>query len=395
VLAVENRVAVRGSGGLGQRLRSSPGLLLCGVLITATLLLVLRPPWTMTDLAVYRRGAGELLHRQSLYVDLPTFPFTYPPFAALCFVPLYLIGRAPAIVVGTAVSLLAYAGTIDLLGRRLALSTTQIRLFLVGGLCFEPIWHTLALGQVNLYLAALVTVDAFVLPARHRGWLVGLAAGIKLVPGVFVLYFLLQRNWRAVLQSAAGLLGTIVVGWLAAPADSTKYWTKLFFSTDHVRGVAYVGNQSLNGGLVRLTRNEHPPTGWYVALAVCAVALGALAARRQLRAGRDAAAFVCIAMVGLLVSPISWTHHWVWLVPAVMVLAAGRHWIGAAAVTAVGVIAPMWFTPATDLREFHHSWWQAALCLSYAAAAVWFLARLAAEPAGPRPRPAAAQAQPV
>lgn len=340
------------------------------------LLLALRPPWTMTDLGVYRRGAGEVLHGHSLYIDLPTLPFTYPPFAAVLFVPLQVIGRGPAIVAATAASVGAYGWLLRLVGRQLRFSPWTIRLVTILGLCFEPIWHTLALGQVNLYLALLVALDALSLPARHRGWLVGVAAGIKLVPGIFVLYFLLQRNWRAALQAFFGFLGTVAIGWLATSSDSTKYWTKLFFSTDHVRGVAYVGNQSLNGDLVRLMHNEHPPTAAYAALALLALGLGACAARNQLRQGDQAAALVCVAIVGLLVSPISWSHHWVWLVPAAMVLVAKRAWASAAFLTVVAVAAPMWFTPATQLREFHHNWWQAALCLTYAAAGIWFLVRM-------------------
>lgn len=354
-----------------------PGILVGAAAVVAALVLVFRAHWTMTDLGVYRRGGGQLLHGSSLYVDTPALPYTYPPFSAVLFVPLYLAGAAAAAVM-TAGSVAAYGWIVWSVGRRLSLSSKVIACLGLLGLATEPIWHTLTLGQVNLLLALLVVFDVFVLPPRYRGWLIGIAAGIKLVPAVFVFYYLLKRDWRAVRQSAFGGLASILIGFAATPSDSMKYWTKLFFSTDHVRGVAYVGNQSLNGDLVRLLKNEHPPTALYAGLAVLALLLGVAAARQQLQRDDDVAALVCIAVAGLLVSPISWTHHWVWLVPASMVLVARGLWWSAAGIGVITLVAPMWFTPATQLREFHQVWWQAALCLSYAFAGLWFLFRLTA-----------------
>jgi alpha-1,2-mannosyltransferase len=57
--------------------------------------------------------------------------------------------------------------------------------------------------------------------------------------------------------------------------------------------------------------------------------LGIAAARRQLRIGDDVAALTAVAVGGLLASPLSWTHHWVWGVPAIMVLVSRRHWVTA------------------------------------------------------------------
>lgn len=335
----------------------------------------LRARWDMVDLAVYRRGAGDVYHSTSLYGDPAPLPFTYPPFAAGLFVVLLGLGAVGALVAVLGISAVAYAFVMVVVCRRLGFSDRLVPVVLVSGVGLEPVWRTLALGQVNLFLAALVVADALVVSGRRRGWLVGLAAGIKLVPGIFVVYFALQRDWPAIRRSLIGFAATIVAGLLLARDASETYWTKLFFSTDHFHGVAYVSNQSLNGILVRLVHREHPPTWAYLLLAVAAVALATIAAARQLRSGDQIAALTCVAIGGLLASPISWTHHWVWLAPAILVLAARRQWISAAALSAVTVVAPMWFTPNTHLREFHHTWWHALLCASYALAGIWFLLR--------------------
>lgn len=377
---VSHHTAMRSQRLLGRASANWLALALAIAVTTVALATRARSWHSLTDLAVYRRGAGYILNSTSLYADHPGLPFTYPPFSAVIFVPLELIGRVPAIATIIALNLAAYALFVTVLARPLKLTGIKLAIALVVGFAFEPVWHTITFGQVNLLLAALIVADVFLLKPQHRGFAVGIAAGIKIVPGIFVLYYLLRRDWPSVFRSAAGFGVSLVVGAIFAPQDSWLYWTKLFFNSDHIGGVAYVSNQSLYGGLIRILRTEHPPTVIFLALALAAIALGLAAAARQLSRGDNVAALVSIALAALLASPVSWTHHWVWLVPAAMVLYAHRHRVGAALLAATAIVAPMWFTPSTNFREFEHTWWQAALCLSYAICAVLFLARMATEP---------------
>lgn len=334
----------------------------------------------LSDLEVYRRGADQVLHGVGLYGPSTQLPFTYPPFAAIVFVPLDLMGRAGAIVAMTLLSLACYGVVVGVCARRLGFDRRATLIAGVAGLGIEPVVHTLALGQVNLVLQALVVVDLLLLPAGRRGWLVGVAAGLKLVPGVFVLYLLLKRDWWAVARAAAGMAVTITVGGLLDHGDTHLYWTKLFYDDQHVGGVPYVGNQSLNGVLSRWLQTETPSHAAYAACAVAALAAAVWAARRRLRSGDDVGAVVAIAFGGLLASPISWTHHFVWFVPALMVLWTQRHRVTASLFMATVLVAPMWYIPRTDDVEFHHDWWQRILCLSYTVLAIWLLGRLSVDP---------------
>ena len=58
---------------------------------------------------------------------------------------------------------------------------------------------------------------------------------------------------------------------------------------------------------------------WGIAVIVTLVAL-TWVARQLLRAGEDTLALLTIAFLGLLISPVSWDHHWVWMVPMVIAL---------------------------------------------------------------------------
>jgi alpha-1,2-mannosyltransferase len=245
----------------------------------------------------------------------------------------------------------------------------------LAGLAFEPFARNILLGQINLVLVALIVVDLFVVPARYRGMLIGLATGIKLVPGAFIFLLVLKREWGAALRSVAAFAITIGLGTIFAPSDSWQFWTGGFMNLSRFGADAVIrgDNQSLTGAFMRLTRDVSPPVIFTLFLSVSVMALGLVAAKRQIDSGNDVAGLVCVAFASLLASPVSWTHHWVWAVLALLVLVQGRHRVAAAALGAIFVIGPMWLTPRGQLLELQHNWWQAAACVSYVAFGVTFL----------------------
>jgi alpha-1,2-mannosyltransferase len=281
------------------------------------------------DLDVYVRGGRDLVYQVGLYeTQAGILPFTYSPFAAVVFIPLHLLSATGARWLFTIGSLVSYFVAVGVVGWRLRLPWKRMALVTVAGMALEPFVRTLLLGQINLYLMALVVVDCLLIRSSHRGWLIGLAAGIKVVPGVFVLYFVLQRDWRSALRAAGGFLVTVAIGAIVAPQDSLRYWTGGLFGISHWGPVAVVDgkNQSLIGQLARISQDPSPLMVTALVLSGCGLVLGVAAAQRQLRNRDEVVALVAIAIGGLLGSPLSWTHHWVWAVPAVMVLVSRRQW---------------------------------------------------------------------
>jgi alpha-1,2-mannosyltransferase len=284
------------------------------------------------DLDVYTRGAQAIVAGTPLYEpQAGVLPFTYSPFAAVFFTPLHLLSSTGARWVFTIGSLVSYLVAVGVCGWRLRLPWRHLALVALAGMALEPFVRTMLLGQVNLYLMAAVVVDCLVIRSSHRGWLVGVAAGNKVVPGVFVLYFVLQRDWRSALRAACGFLVTVAIGAIVAPQDSLRYWTGGLFGISHWGPVAVVDgkNQSLIGELARISHNPSPLMVTALVLAASGLVLGIAAAHRQLQIGDDVAALTAVAVGGLLASPLSWTHHWVWGVPAIMVLVSRRHWVTA------------------------------------------------------------------
>lgn len=340
------------------------------------------------DLEVYRLGVQAWLSGGDLYGPLPetsahiSLPFIYPPFAALLMVPWALMPWTAAWVSLLALSTLALGLTLYLVAQRMwpaggragALSVASIALPLALAvepgkaidfaattpdprgppLGLEPVLQTIEFGQINLLLMALVAADCLVRhPRWPRGLLIGIAAAIKLTPAVFLLYLLLRRDFRAaVTVVVSGALATLV-GFLVAPAQSWTFW--LDNPVSGVSGSPFFTNQTFQAVLVRAGVDGTAGRICWVALSLGLLALAIPVIRRA----PAPLAMVATAGVGLLVSPTSWSHHWVWVAPALLIAAAtawrtrSRAW--AAATVAMGmvfVVAPhQWGLPRAGERE--------------------------------------------
>jgi alpha-1,2-mannosyltransferase len=272
------------------------------------------------DLQVYHDAVRSWLHGGDLYAyrhpgTVRAFGFTYPPFAALVLVPLAVL---PWRVAAVALAATSIAGTVAMLWLRLGRIGPVLAATVLLAAA-EPWRDTLSLGQINLVLLALVALDLLLLLDRSplAGVLIGLAAGIKLTPVLFVGYLLLSRRPRAAAVASATALLTVAAGWAVAPGASRRYWTELFWGTDRIGDVASLSNQSLLGATHRLGA-----PGWVWPALVVVVLAGWAAAVLALRDQPTAWAGLAVTGVAMcLVSPVSWVHHLVWQLPAVLVLA--------------------------------------------------------------------------
>jgi alpha-1,2-mannosyltransferase len=290
-------------------------------------LLVARDLHVMGDLLVYRTGGQAVLAGRSIYATTRGhFPFTYPPIGAL-LATLVARGSTRLVQIGWTLASLAVLGWVlyATLRRRfpsLAPSAGVVSSLAVLAVVSRtwPIYQNYQFGQVNIFLLGLCFADVV---ARHprwpRGVLVGLAAAIKLVPGIFGLYFLLTGQIRAAVTSFASFLTVSLLGWLILPHDSHTYWTRIIFDTARIGSPVFYSNQSLYGIALRLSDGP-VGKGIYLLAAVLVLVVGVAHARTAYRRGDLVAAAVLIGLVGICVSPISWIHHLDWIAPLLVLL---------------------------------------------------------------------------
>ncbi|MBF6456293.1 DUF2029 domain-containing protein [Nocardia cyriacigeorgica] len=355
------------------------------------------------DLQVYRNGARVWLDGGELYGPMPEvfgigLPFTYPPLAALLFAPLALMPLGLAEIVVLATSVLSLGITLWLvLSRirpeldRMTVLAAVISAVAVAGF-FEPVRQTYSFGQINLVLMAAVALDCLVRkPFWPRGMLIGIAVSVKLIPAGYLLYFLLRKDWKAAGTLIASAVGAVGLGFLIFPSDSVEYWFHTLADTGRIGPPYYAGNQSLKGLAFRLGVSDSLATLIWISLSLIAIGLAALWMRRLIEAGASVAALMVNAAAILLVSPVSWSHHWVWVAPALLVtadaIARGRRnplLIGAVtAMTVMFLIGPHWLLPHGADRELDWAWWQQIIGSGYVITtfAVFVIAVLTYRPA--------------
>ncbi len=361
---------------------------------------------SLIDVMVYRAAGQTVRAGGDLYAMRATpamLPMTYPPFAGLLFVPLTWLGVAPMRTAVTAGNLLLTV-VLAALSLRLVLrrrpGAAAVLGTAAGAVWSEPVWSTLRYGQVNILLVCLVLWDFTRRPdSRLAGAGTGLAAAIKVTPLLFLVVLagaaVATRGqgtcWLRRLLTAAGTFaGATLLAAAALPHDSLRYWTDCAFAPGRSGSAVNVANQSVRGIVARAQHTPHPTAVWLV-LAVLVAALGTAVAVAALAAGPrlprgTAWAVVAAGVTSLLVSPISWTHHWVWDVPLVVLVcyeALQRRtpgwYAGAAACVVAFCCAAMWMLPhgpgSPELRENAAQILVAAL---YPLAGIAFLATAAA-----------------
>jgi alpha-1,2-mannosyltransferase len=287
------------------------------------------------DLKVYRGSVQAWHHGLNPYDGTYTtshLDFTYPPFALLALSALAWGSFALTQWLLWAVSIAAATASVFIVlrdrgaggGARLwcaSFAWTGAAL-----LVLEPARSGLDYGQIEFVLMFLVVADLLAVPAPFRGVVIGIASAIKLTPLVFLIVLVTRRDWASTLRALVSFLGWTLVTWLLWPAESRVFWRHDVVHTSRVGSVTDPSNQSWNAVL---HRPPFPATGvstvWLLLSAVT-LASGAVIAWRCARTDRQAFAVIAVALGGLLVSPISWSHHWVWvlLVPPLLIGARGR-----------------------------------------------------------------------
>ena len=274
------------------------------------------------DLLVYRFGATRVWDGQDLYSmgmtgNPHTLLFDYTPFAALCFLPLIGLSQPVILTLGLLVNIacvgyivrrmLTAAGIGGVTG---SWGLTALLIALVVWL--EPVRLSLQLGQINVVIMAIVIADVLSQPSRRwAGIGIGIAAGIKLTPALFIVFLIATGRRREAVIAGLTFMSTIAVGFILLPADSSEFWLGGRFQDVRRISSDPLANTSLAGLLARLDWATRWKTAIAVLFAIFAIAVAAAAWRR----GHLLLGLAIAGMTSAAASPFSWSHHWVWFAP--------------------------------------------------------------------------------
>ncbi len=334
------------------------------------------------DMAVYLMGGRHAFSALLYRVEVPRRPylvFTYPPFAAILFAPLAdVVSRTTAQVLWAIVNIAALFGLIHL-SLRLArphLDRLERRrwsmVLLLPTLLLNPVLLTVGLGQVDLVLCLAVLFDLCSPRQIGRvtvplGLIIGVAASIKLTPLLFIPYLLMTGRRRGALTAGVSFILCTTIAFVLTPRASWIYWRFDVRVAKRAGALFDVSDQNLRSLLSRFLHEPVPGNILWPLVLVIAVG-GLLLAARAHRSYSPLFGVIVCANTELLVSPITWTHHLVWIVPALLWLGlsadAPRH--GALIALALALVfwsAPIWrvptsYIPRADPIELHEHGWQ-------------------------------------
>lgn len=280
----------------------------------------------LVDLDVYRTGGQMLLEGRPVYefaTPAPQLlPFTYPPIAAMLAVLLAKMSWDTAQWVWTAgvfVSLavvVAYSFRRVLEGRGVERYAPWIFAFLVVACAYlMPIRDQVRFGQVDILLVMLCLVDCVARrPWWPRGFLIGLATAVKLTPGVFLIYLLVTRQWRAFFMAAFAAALLTLLPFVVIPHDAAGFWFSALFDPERLGANAATTNQSIRGMLIRLYMNDTLTFVLWIGLVAVVGWYGFRGARDAYRAKDPMTAVALVGLMAVLLSPVAWIHHLAWVV---------------------------------------------------------------------------------
>ena len=279
---------------------------------------------------------------------------TNPPTAMLYFTPYSAMPLAAARLVFLAVNHIALLATAALTWRLVRPALPPwVWLGLVLGVValLDPFLLAFRLGQVDLVIGLALAAAAYRLRNGDDAWSgawIGIAAMLKIAPGLLALYLLWRGRWKAL----AGLVVTVVaVALLSLGLAGVDAWR--YYLTDRLpdllAGSALFNNLSLPGLILRVFMGPELAQGFLdlqpeiavaqvlsvisllVALAVTGNALG-----RSARTGRAfVLEFSLTVVAALVISGVTWPHYLAWLLPLVGLSLAFSWPTGASRWTAV------------------------------------------------------------
>jgi alpha-1,2-mannosyltransferase len=283
--------------------------------------------WLKLDLKEYYTAGQDALSGKNVYITPNTnFNFLYTPITAVFFSYLSLIPFTIGKFIFTGISILSLIVTVRIsLGLVKAQSDSRrwMLTWLITTLLFwtEPIQQTLNFGQINLLLMALIMVGfSHRMNGYWSGVFIGLATSIKLTPGIFIAYLFFTRRFLAGIISIAVFLSTVILGFLILPPDAILYWSGLFLNTNRVGDVMLVGDQSLNAMISRMAGSIDGAKPFWMFFIVLVGLIGLYISAKARKRHNELLGVVLCAFTGLLVSPFSWSHHWVWIAPLLVYL---------------------------------------------------------------------------
>lgn len=265
-----------------------------------------------------RSNGGEA----QAFVNIPIVAFLFAPFSFF--------------EVNKAYILFTITGLITVITNcYLLLKLTNIsgwrKIFLLRFITFSgPLYYSFAEGNLSHFVLFLLTLAVICIQKKRDFWVGSLlAVAVVIKPPLFVLtfYYLLRKRWQVLVGFSTVLVAIVGASLLLFGVDLHLTWWERCIQPSVGKPTALFNVQSLNGFLTRLLTNAdinlpHPlEVGLNFKLIRAALVLLLLGAsiwvcfrsKRPTSLKVENLEFSIFLCLTLIISPISWTYYYAWL----------------------------------------------------------------------------------
>lgn len=278
--------------------------------------------------SIYPENYKELLQNLLLSQGIKPNPHIlyinpHPPFADILLSPLWLLNFHTAAFVWTLIELACMLCIIYLLLRAEHIPMKYFPLIVLFTLAAQPFQSNLITGQITIVLVLFIAVAWFLYKKGHEtasGVFIALATMLKFYPGLFILFYLINKRWKALMASVVTGGLVLLLTLIVTKGDLFRFFFIImprnlqFWQSDLV-------NFSLNGFFSKLflpmiTRNTTAFTifispfmknlFYYSTSGFLLLYLAVHARKYKYNNGPG---FSVFATLSLIISPFCWDHY--------------------------------------------------------------------------------------
>jgi Glycosyltransferase family 87 len=319
-------------------------LLYLAVLIASFVLSPKGETYSLWDFrAYYEAGQTILTNPANLYNDpkLVVNGFVNLPIIAYLFAPFAVVNQRVAEAIFLGLSLLSVVGFGFYALRSLAITDWKRAVFVVLIITSHPLFNSLRFGNTTHFVLLLLLFAFLAIQAKREvqaGILLAVAMLIK-IPLLFLGLFLFKRYWKAAIAYSLTILSVVGLSIAVCGVELNKIWFERCILAFSGKAIPAYNVQSVSGFLNRMTTTIplNIPESWVpvstnlefrsVHYLVLSALLGTVfwiywRTRKCQLCDSEALDFSVFLSLGLIISPVSWTHYYLlFLLPFLFYLA--------------------------------------------------------------------------
>jgi alpha-1,2-mannosyltransferase len=262
----------------------------------------------------------QLKSTGNIYTSFSIEAFTYPPGGILLLSPLVLIPTKWLAQVWTFAILVALTSTLYLVICRLTRHTSSSALLIavaitvISPIALSSVYDNIFWGQIGAFLTLAIVADVLVMKAPAQGVWVGLATALKIYPGIFIVIWLVRRQFRQAITALATVAVVTLAATLLFYQSATTFFRDEIVGSQELEHFATYSTAQASSSIDDVFLRPpyflgHLSASGSLAIAGVFAVIGVIAAYGAWLRGHEFTSMVIGLVISTICSPIAWNHY--------------------------------------------------------------------------------------